>query len=229
MIAAYNSLNEQQRFDEVRLVDDVTDTSHDTPLVDKKHHGIMCIVLKKLHLKKKYKESEISAKTKTRKKKSFWKKADKSGNDVKMTHNDKDRLIGESKESLPHLNADEYTYRGKRVDFAQLPDKYELLEENVCDVISSFNDSGIHDESICSSDDEERTDDVIRLHDDVKQRTFSDYVSKQWKGRRAKRTRKAIRRTGRNVIKALQVGIQTPFSFMDASSLATAYHGNRGR
>uniref|UniRef100_H2ZQF5 Uncharacterized protein n=1 Tax=Ciona savignyi TaxID=51511 RepID=H2ZQF5_CIOSA len=224
VLAVYNSLNEPQEAILITPVEDETVTSHDTPLVGKKH-GLLCTVLTKLHLKKLHNDPDNSSSGKKRRK-FLWKKSpSKRENDATSEYNERDRLLGKSKESL--VAADEYLYRGKRVDFAVLPEKYDLLEESNCDIISVLNDSGIHDESFCSSDDDVADD--VHLTDVVKRRSFGAYVSKKWHAKRLKRARKAIRRTTRHVIKGLQTGVHSPFGFMDASSVLTAVNKNNRR
>ena len=90
-------------------------------------------------------------------------------------------------ESITRLE-DDYAYRGRKVDFRIIPKAYRLMEEVVCDVTSSANDSGFHDDESSQDDDEEM------ITEGRQRRRLKNYLAKQWRGRRAKHARK-VRRT----------------------------------
>ena len=134
-----------------------------------------------------------------------WKyiKRTKEENENQISVKDKKKLItADSQESIPQLSAepksrkgsffqqqtsDKYTYQGKKVDLALLPDKYELLEEDVD--VESMNDSGIQDDSTLSSrpvsDCYDSDDDIFREQTSVREK-----IARGWNGERAKSARR---------------------------------------
>jgi len=96
---------------------------------------------------------------------------------------------------LPEVLGEKYSYRGRRVDFALLPDRYELLEEVECDESSTMNDSGIHEGSVSSSDDDDSlcAENVPIAGGDKDRAVIAKYLKKRWNGKRAKSTRKVSR------------------------------------
>lgn len=103
---------------------------------------------------------------------------------------DKDCLITMDKESSA-ISSEPVSYRGRRLDIAIIPDRYDLLEEVDYDAISTMNDSGIHDESLCSSDEDSSSDDDVMIVDESNAKIrMGEYLRKRWNGQRVKRTRR---------------------------------------
>nr|CAB3262288.1 uncharacterized protein LOC100179265 [Phallusia mammillata] len=206
-------------------------------LIGDKKHGVWCTILTKLHLKKKHHHHNADdEKLKSHKKKrritfaSIRLKLKKQKykqtiDDITNTDYDadKDVLVSLDKNSSS-IPGESVSYRGRRVDIAILPNRYDLLEEVDFDLESTMNDSGIHDNSVCSSDEDDvSSNDVMIVDGENAKSTMSAYLRKQWNGQRAKRTRRSLRRGSSYTLKYLQTGLQTQNLVPNVSQIAVAF------
>jgi len=202
-------------------------------------------------------QEESSFKRKAWKSKSLMRsfKYHKRSSKKQESFKDKTKLIMTSHESIPQLNEeptnkpsrkgsflsrggsghtpDKYSYQGKRVDLALIPDKYELLEETTADddviiindesaKLSSVNDddSGIQDDSYDSFHDSfcDSEEDLFR---DSQGSTVRGKLQKSWNGERAKNARRSIRRGSSQAWKGLKHNLQSPLTIPEPNGIVS--------